>query len=125
MRNKTCSLILFIITICGINNVPIQLSRNIDDSVKRFKFKDVIKKKTRYQELSGPINWLDKCKLISKCQPIDCEPCSPLPARSEIEFLFKTDSGAVIPIEVKVVNEQEQNHLMFMSSATNLKKQLN
>jgi predicted AAA+ superfamily ATPase len=145
------------------HNVPIQLSRNMDDSVKRFKFKDVIEKKTRYQELSGPINWLDKCKLISKCHPIDCEPNSPLPAlakqnifklfffdvgllghmlglsytehrqqafqykgyiaenfvqneliakydnptysweyaRSEIEFLFKTDSGAIIPIEVK------------------------
>ncbi len=145
------------------NNIPIQLSKNIDDSVKRFKFKDVIQKKTRYQELSGPINWLDKCKLLSKCQPIDCQPSSPLPAlakenifklflfdigllgnmlglsykehreqgfnykgyiaenfvqneliakhgsptysweyaRSEIEFLFKHDSGRVFPIEVK------------------------
>lgn len=145
------------------HNIPIQLSRNIDDSVKRFKFKDVIEKKTRYQDLSGPINWLDKCKLLSKCQPIDSEPCSPLPAlakenmfkvflfdvglltnmlgltykeirdqgfqykgyiaenfvqnelvikygspsysweyaRSEIEFLFKTESGEIIPIEVK------------------------
>ena len=145
------------------NNIPIQLSRNIDDSVKRFKFKDVIQKKTRYQELAGPINWLDKCKLVSKCQPIDCQPTSPLPAlakenifklflfdigllgnilglsykehrdqgfnykgyiaenfvqneliakygsptysweyaRSEIEFLFKHDNGAIFPIEVK------------------------
>jgi hypothetical protein len=58
------------------NNIPVQLSGNIDDSVKRFKFKYVIHKKTRNQELPGPINWLDKCKLISKCQPIDCEPHS-------------------------------------------------
>ena len=145
------------------NNIPVQLSRNIDDSVKRFKFKEVINKKTRYQQLSGPINWLDNCKLLSKCQPIDCPPSSPLPAlakenifklflfdvgllgnmlslsykehrdqgfnykgyiaenfvqnelvaqygsptysweyaRSEIEFLFKADNGAIIPIEVK------------------------
>ena len=145
------------------HNIPIQLSRNIDDSVKRFKFKDVIEKKSRYQELAGPINWLDKCKLLSKCQPIDCQPSSPLPAlakenifklflfdvgllgnilglsykehrdqsfnykgyiaenfvqnelvaqygsptysweyaRSEIEFLFKSDNGMIIPIEVK------------------------
>ena len=145
------------------HNIPIQLSQNIDDSVKRFKFKDVIQKKTRYQELAGPINWLDKCKLLSKCQPIDTQPSSPLPAlakenifklflfdigllgnmlglsykehrdqgfnykgyiaenfvqneliakygsptysweyaRSEIEFLFKHESGSIFPIEVK------------------------
>ena len=145
------------------NNIPAQLSRNIDDSVKRYKFKDAIQKKTRYQELAGPINWLDKCKLLSKCHPIDCQPTSPLSAlakenifklflfdvgllghmlglsykehrdqgfnykgfiaenfvqneliakygrptysweyaRSEIEFLFKNDNGAIFPIEVK------------------------
>jgi hypothetical protein len=77
------------------NNIPILQSRNIDDSVKRFKFKDVIHKKTRYQELSGPIDWLDKCKLISKCQPIDCEPRSPLPAlvKENIFKLFFFDVG--------------------------------
>jgi len=145
------------------HNISIQLSQNIDDSVKRFKFKGVIQKKTRYQELAGPITWLDKCKLLSKCKPIDTQPNSPLPAlakenifklflfdigllgnmlglsykehrdqgfnykgyiaenfvqneliakygsptysweyaRSEIEFLFKHESGRVFPIEVK------------------------
>lgn len=70
------------------HNIPVQLSQNIDDSVKRFKFKDVIHKKTRYQELAGPINWLQKCKLLSKCQPIDTQPCSPLPALAK-ENMFK------------------------------------
>lgn len=76
-------------------NIPIQLSRNIDDSVKRFKFKEVIGKKSRYQELAGPINWLEKCRLLSKCHPIDCEPCSPLPALSKdnIFKLFFFDVG--------------------------------
>lgn len=77
------------------HNIPIQLSQNIDDSVKRFKFKNVIQKKTRYQELSGPINWLDKCKLLSKCHPIDCQPRSPLPAlaKENIFKLFLFDIG--------------------------------
>jgi len=77
------------------HNIPIQLSKNIDDSVKRFKFKDVIQKKTRYKELAGPINWLDKCKLLSKCQPIDCQPSSPLPAlaKENIFKLFLFDIG--------------------------------
>ncbi len=77
------------------SNIPIQLSRNIDDSVKRYKFKDAIAKKSRYQELSGPINWLEKCKLLSKCQPIDCRPSSPLPAlaKENIFKLFLFDIG--------------------------------
>jgi len=145
------------------HNIPVQLSRNIDDSVKRFKFKDVIEKKNRYQDLASPINWLEKCKLLSKCHPVDSEPKSPLAslakenifklflfdigllghmlgltykehrdqkydykgyiaenfvqnelivefgresysweyARSEIEFLHKTNDGDIIPVEVK------------------------
>jgi predicted AAA+ superfamily ATPase len=77
------------------NNIPVQLSRSIDDSVKRFKFKDVIAKKTRYLELSSPINWLEKCKLLSKCQPIDCQPSSPLLAlaKENIFKLFLIDVG--------------------------------
>jgi predicted AAA+ superfamily ATPase len=77
------------------HNIPVQLSKNMDDSVKRFKFKDVIKKKTRYQELAGPINWLDKCRLLSRCYPIDCEPSSPLSAlaKDNIFKLFLFDVG--------------------------------
>lgn len=148
-------------------NVPTQLASNMDDSVKRFRFKEVVEKKTRYQQLSGPIDWLAKCRLVSKCQPIESEPSSPLAtlakenifklflfdigllghllgltyqehraqgfnykgyiaenfvqneliaiqshaehlvtysweyARSEIEFLYKTDAGDILPIEVK------------------------
>lgn len=70
------------------NNVPRQLFRNVDDSVKRYKFKGVIEKKNRYQELFGPIDWLEKCRLISKCFPITSEPKSPLPALAK-ENLFK------------------------------------
>ena len=144
-------------------NIPKQLAQHVDDSVKRFKFKDVIKNVSRYQQLAGPIDWLEKCKLVSKCHPIDSQPTSPLPAlskdnifklfffdvgllghllglsyrehreqgfsykgyiaenfvqnewvaqqggptysweyaRSEIEFLFKSSTDALIPVEVK------------------------
>ncbi len=77
------------------HNIPVQLSKNIDDSVKRFKFKDVIEKKSRYQELVGPINWLEKCKLLSRCHPINSEPLSPLPAlaKENIFKLFLFDIG--------------------------------
>jgi len=77
------------------HNIPVQLSKNMDDSVKRFKFKDVIRKKTRYQELAGPINWLEKCRLLSRCYPVDCEPSSPLStlAKENIFKLFLFDVG--------------------------------
>ncbi|NRA59815.1 MAG: ATP-binding protein [Psychrobium sp.] len=75
--------------------VPTQLAKNIDDSVKRFKFKDVIEKKNRYQELAGLINYLEKCKLISKCHPIESQPTSPLPALAKDNYfkLFFFDLG--------------------------------
>ena len=76
-------------------NIPKQLAQHVDDSVKRFKFKDVIKNVSRYQQLAGPIDWLEKCKLVSKCHPIDSQPTSPLPALSKdnIFKLFFFDIG--------------------------------
>ncbi|MCF6263044.1 MAG: ATP-binding protein [Xanthomonadales bacterium] len=76
-------------------NIPLQLSKNIDDSVNRFKFISVIEKKNRYQHLAGPINWLEKCRLLSRCHPIDCEPSSPLSAlaKDNIFKLFLFDVG--------------------------------
>jgi len=76
-------------------NVPVQLSKNIDDSVKRFKFKGVIDKKSRYQALFGPIDWLEKCRLLSRCHPVDCAPSSPLSAltKDNIFKLFLFDVG--------------------------------
>lgn len=102
------------------NNIPIQLSQNIDDSVKRFKFKDVIQKKTRYQELAGPINWLEKCKLLSKCQPIDCQPSSPLPAlaKQNIFKLFLFDIGLlgnILGLSYKEHREQGFNYKGYIA----------
>lgn len=102
------------------HNIPIQLSQNIDDSVKRFKFKDVIQKKTRYQELAGPINWLNKCKLLSKCQPIDTHPSSPLPAlaKENIFKLFLFDIGLLgnmLGISYKEHRDQSFNYKGYIA----------
>ncbi|HCH23515.1 MAG TPA: AAA family ATPase [Oceanospirillaceae bacterium] len=76
-------------------SVPKKLSNYVDDSVKRFTFKDVIEKKKSYVQLRGPINWLEATKLISKNYPIQCEPVVPLMAlRSENLFkVFMFDVG--------------------------------
>jgi len=47
-------------------NVPMQLSTNLDGSVRRYKFKGVIPRKKGYAELQGPIDWLEKAGLILK-----------------------------------------------------------
>ena len=47
-------------------NVPVQLSANIDGSVKKYRFKGVIPRKKGYAELQGPIAWLEKSGLILK-----------------------------------------------------------
>ncbi|MDC0403883.1 AAA family ATPase [Porticoccaceae bacterium] len=145
------------------NTVPKQLAQFVDDSVKRFKFKEAAQNVNRYQQLAGPIDWLVKCKLLSKCHPIEGRPTLPLQvlakenlfklfffdvgllgsklgisyqqqrdqglvykgyiaenfvqnelrlqqseptysweyARSEVEFLYRTANGQIIPVEVK------------------------
>jgi predicted AAA+ superfamily ATPase len=48
------------------NNIPMQLAQNIDDSVKRYKFKSVVSGKKGYTDLQGPIDWLLKAETIIK-----------------------------------------------------------
>ena len=61
-------------------NVPSQLASVIDESVKRFKFKDVHERKSRYGDFESAITWLDKCRLILINYPTDGMPRSPLAA---------------------------------------------
>ena len=70
------------------NSIPLQLGKNIDDSVKRFRFQEPIKGKNRYSELRGPIDWLVKAKLASKNYPITHKPKPPLNIHKK-ENLFK------------------------------------
>jgi len=75
--------------------VPSQLSSVIDESVKRFKFKDVHQRKSRYQELESGITWLEKCRLILKNYPIEGNPRSPIAAykKENMVKLFLMDVG--------------------------------
>jgi predicted AAA+ superfamily ATPase len=45
-------------------NIPLQLSRVMDASVTRFKFKGVIANKSKFGQLQGPIEWLQKTGLV-------------------------------------------------------------
>ena len=76
-------------------SIPLQLGRSIDDSVRRFRFSEPIDGKKRYSELRGPIDWLNKTKLISKNYPITHEPKPPLNIQIKENFfkLFLFDVG--------------------------------
>ncbi|MFA0155304.1 MULTISPECIES: ATP-binding protein [Vibrio] len=76
-------------------SIPAQLSSVFDDSVKRFKFKGVHERKSRYAEYESAISWLHKCKLILKNHQIDGQPRAPLSAykKENIIKLFLFDIG--------------------------------
>ncbi|KUM52136.1 ATP-binding protein [Rheinheimera sp. EpRS3] len=75
--------------------VPAQLAAVLDESVKRFKFKQVHERKSRYQELESGIVWLEKCRLILKNYPVEGTPRSPLAAykKDNMVKLFLFDVG--------------------------------
>ena len=88
--------------------VPRQLASNQDNSVQRFKFKGVIERKHRYRDLNGPIDWLEKAKLVRKCYPIASKPNAPLQAlvQDNIFKLYLFDVGLLgqmlkIPYDVQ------------------------
>ena len=92
-------------------NVPRQLSSNMDGSVRRFLFKDVVEKKRRYAELRTPIDWLGKAKLISKCYPITGRPAVPLKTRMKenVFKLFFFDVGLLgYMLEMEYEDQQKQ-----------------
>ncbi len=47
-------------------NVPLQLARELDGSVTRYKFQDVVPGKKGFADLAGPIDWLVNAGLIHK-----------------------------------------------------------
>ncbi len=49
-----------------LENVPMQMVNNINGSVKRYRFKNVISGKKSFADLRGPIDWLEKAGLIIK-----------------------------------------------------------
>ncbi|MCC5878817.1 MAG: ATP-binding protein [Idiomarina sp.] len=93
------------------NAVPSQLSSVIDESVKRFKFKNVHERKSRYQELESAISWLEKCRLVLKNYPIEGMPRSPLAAYKKENRLklFLIDVGLLnhmLGVSYKEIKQQ-------------------
>ncbi|GHE96734.1 ATP-binding protein [Thalassotalea profundi] len=91
--------------------VPSQLSLVIDDSVKRFKFKNVHERKSRYQELESGITWLEKCRLVLKNYPTEGNPRSPLGAykKDNLVKLFLLDVGLlnhILGVNYKEIKQQ-------------------
>jgi len=75
-------------------NIPRQLSANLDGSVQRYRFRDAVPGKRRFAELSGPIDWLVKSGLVYKVH-ICTRPELPLMAftKPNIFKLFVFDVG--------------------------------
>ncbi|PTB82982.1 AAA family ATPase, partial [Pseudidiomarina aestuarii] len=62
------------------NAIPAQLASVVDESVKRFRFKDVYGKKSRYADFENAIAWLHRCRLTLLNYPIEGRPQAPLAA---------------------------------------------
>lgn len=102
------------------NNVPAQLSSVLDESVKRFKFKGVHERKSRYSELESAITWLDKCRLVLKNHPIDGMPRSPLAAykKENAVKLFLFDVGLLnhmLGVSYKEIKQQGYEYKGFVA----------
>jgi predicted AAA+ superfamily ATPase len=77
------------------NSIPAQLSIGSDESVKRFKFKHVHERKSRYSDFETAIHWLNCCRLALPNYPIEGLPKSPLAAYKKVNMvkLFMFDVG--------------------------------
>lgn len=77
------------------NSIPAQLSLVSDESVKRFKFKYVHERKSRYSDFETAIHWLNCCRLALPNYPIEGLPRSPLAAykKDNMVKLFLFDVG--------------------------------
>jgi hypothetical protein len=76
-------------------SIPAQLSAVMDESVKRFKFKNVYQRKSRYSDFDSAIHWLLRCRLALANYPIEGTPKTPLAAykKDNMVKLFLFDVG--------------------------------
>lgn len=77
------------------NSIPSQLSLVSDESVKRFKFKNIHQRKSRYSDFETAIHWLRNCRLALANYPVEGLPRSPLAAykKENMIKLFLFDVG--------------------------------
>ena len=88
-----------------LKSVPVNLARETQVGLKRYRFKDVIPGNNRYEKFTGPIDWLMKSGLVHKV-PIATKAQHPLAAytKENIFKLYLLDIGllcalAGIPVE--------------------------
>ena len=67
------------------DNVPLQLASNVDGSIKKYQFKDVLPGKKGFEPLEGPISWLEHAGLLYKV-PICNHAGIPLKAYTKNNF---------------------------------------
>ena len=92
-------------------NIPLQIIKNTDFSVGRFRFKDVIPGYSKYSQIIGPIEWLIKAGL---CYPVHVieSPDIPLAANRK-ENIFKLmfiDTGllnCMVNLPLKSILQQD------------------
>lgn len=101
-------------------NVPAQLSIVMDESVKRFRFKGVHERKSRYSEFENAITWLEKCRLILKNYPVDGTPRCPLAAyqKDNQVKLFLFDVGLLnhmLGVSYKMIKQQGYEYKGFVA----------
>lgn len=93
-------------------NIPSQLAKNQDASVKRFQFKNVLPGQTKFQRLSGPIEWLTQAGLCLPSKIIDGKVEVPLKAfaKENLFKLFSFDVGLLgRQLELSYLNQKNQN----------------
>lgn len=94
-------------------SIPAQLSSVHGKSVKRFKFKGVHDRKSRYAEYESAITWLQKRQLVLKNYPLEGKPKTPLVAhKKENTFkLFLLDVGLLNHVlETSYLEIKRQGH---------------
>jgi hypothetical protein len=101
-------------------NVPSQLASVMDESVKRFKFKGVHERKSRYSDFESAITWLDKCRLVLRNYPVDGTPRSPLAAyrKENMIKLFLFDVGLLnhmLNVSYKAIKQQGYEYKGFVA----------
>lgn len=94
-------------------SIPAQLSSVHDKSVKRFKFKGVHERKSRYAEYESAIRWLQQGQLVLKNYTIEGQPKPPLVAhKKENTFkLFLLDVGLLNHLlDTSYLENKRQGH---------------
>jgi predicted AAA+ superfamily ATPase len=102
------------------NSIPAQLSLVSDESVKRFKFKNVHERKARYTDFETAIHWLKRCRLALANYPIEGQLKLPLAAnkKENLVKLFLFDVGLLnhmLGNSYKAIKQQDYEYKGYVA----------